>query len=900
MRCCHRHASESASSDLHPFSLPGATEHYAAERPVRAEHVRIELDLDFEQQRLSGVCTTRVSALRPVSTVTFDAADFDVAKVLADGRPARFSNSGAHVRVELPSQLDPGHACEVAIHYTCRPRRGLYFWGPDAGYPDRPRQAWTQGQDIDARAWFPCLDTPAQKATSEVLATFPSEMTALSNGTLVGDSTHGARRTQHYRMEQPVSPYLVTLAVGEFEEATDTVGTVPLRYLFPKGRREDALRCVRRTPEMVRVFQEATGEPFPWSGYAQVFLTEFILGGMENTTATSLTDGVLHDARAQPDYNAEPLVSHELAHQWFGDLLTCRDWPHGWLNEGFATWCEVLWKERADGQDEADQHRSAQLDGYLGEVRERYARPIVARRFHAPMDVFDRHLYEKGGLVLHELRRRLGDALFFRALRHYVARHRHGAVETVDLSRAFEESTGHNLDGFFDQYVFAPGHPELKVEVRYEAENARLRIKVRQTQRTDSGTPVFRLPLDVVMTSDGRDTLHRLEVTDAEHSFLLPCPTAPTQVRVDPRREVLGTVDVDKGAGLWLEELRAAPEMRARTEAAVALGRHGGFRAVEALGEVLGDARVFWGTRAACAKSLGRLRTPESRARLLAALSTEHPRVRRAVVAALGEFRRDTEVAARLRALVEGGDASYFVEGEAARSYGRVRAPDAVGVLEAVSTRPSFQDVIAVGAVDGLAESQDPAAFPIVAARTAYGQPRVLRRAATQAVAKLAEVAGRKREAVDLLAELLRDPLFRVQMGVFEAGRTLGDRRLIPALEGTPLEDPRARRAARETVRALREGEPQAREVASLREELDRLKEETRSMRERLEALALKGAEEPGPRGGGGGAKATRLDGAGRSRTTARSAEATSGGRDAKSPRGHASAKPAARKTKRR
>jgi aminopeptidase N len=198
---------------------------------------------------------------------------------------------------------------------------------------------------------------------------------------------------------------------------------------------------------------------------------------------------------------------------------------------------------------------------------------------------------------------------------------------------------------------------------------------------------------------------------------------------------------------------------------------------------------------------------------------------------------------------VEGGDASYFVEAEAARSYGRVRAPDAVAVLEAATSRPSFQDVVAVGAMDGLAESQDPAAFPLAVARTAYGQPRALRRAATHAVAKLAEVAGRKREAVDLLAELLRDPLFRVQMGVFEAGRALGDRRLIPALEGTPLEDPRARRAARETVRVLREGEPQAREVAALREELDRLKEETRALRERLEGLALGRPEAPGPGG---------------------------------------------------
>ncbi len=856
MRCCHRHASEPIPTGPRPFCLPGATEHYAAERPVRAEHVRIEVDLDFDQQRVTGVCTTRLSAVRSVHTVTFDAVDLDVSEVHVDGRAARFSNSGAHVRVELPAPLDAGRACEVAIRYAARPRRGLYFWGPDAAYPQRPRQAWTQGQDIDARAWFPCLDTPAQKATTEVIATFPEPMTSLSNGNLVSSRVHDGRRTQHYRMEQPHAPYLVTLVVGEFEEATDTAGTVPLRYLFPKGRQEDALRCVRRTPEMVRVFQEVTGEPYPWSSYAQVFVTEFILGGMENTSATSLTDTVLHDARAQPDYNAEPLISHELAHQWFGDLLTCRDWPHGWLNEGFATWLEMLWKERADGLDEADQHRLVDLEAYLGEARERYARPLVARRFHAPMDVFDRHLYEKGALVLHELRRRLGDTLFFKGLRHYVARHRHGSVETVDLARAFEEATGHNLDAFFDQYVFAPGHPELKVEVRYDAEEARLRVHVRQTQSTGDGVPVFRLPLDVALTVEGRDTVHRLEVTDAEHAFHLPCPSAPSQVRVDPRRDVLGTLTVDKSAGLWMEELRAAPEMRARTEAAAALGKNGGYRAVDALGAALADTGVFWGTRAACAKSLGRIRTPEARTRLLAELGAEHPRVRRAVVAALGEFRRDAEVTARLHTLVAGGDASYFVEAEALRSYGKVRAPDALAVLEAALARPSYQDVIAVGAVDGLAESQDPAAFPLVLARTAYGHASPLRRAATLAVAKLAEAAGRKREAVDLLTELLRDPIFRVRMGVFEAARALGDRRLLPALEQTPLVDAIARRAARETVRFLREGEPQAREVTSLREEVDRLQEETRALRERLEVLALKAPEPTRSRSGGAKAKA--------------------------------------------
>jgi aminopeptidase N len=600
--------------DAHPFALPGATEHYAADRPVRAEHLRIEVDLDFERQSVAGSCSTRVRAVREVETLTFDAVDLEVDWVVVDDKRADFTNSGRHVRVKLGSPLDADETAEVTIRYSARPARGLYFWGPDEGYPDRPLQAWTQGQDEDSRCWFPCLDAPAQKATSEVLASFPQEMTALSNGRLVSNVIKTGRRTMHYALEQPHSPYLITLAVGQFEEVRDKAGDVELRYLFAPGRRDDALRCVSRTPQMVKTFEEFTGVKYPWGVYSQVFVTEFIFGGMENTAATTLTDTVLHDERAHQDWSAENLISHELAHQWFGDLLTCRDWPHGWLNEGFATYFEVLWKEKADGDDEADQQRRVDLDGYLSEVGSRYARPIVARKFDAPIDLFDRHLYEKGALVLHELRRRLGDELFFKAIRRYVEKNRGRAVETVDLARAIEDATGHNFDRFFDQYVFAAGHPALKVELRWEPEARRLRLKVAQKQKTsgEGAQPIFRLPIDVRVVVGVKPFNQRLELIDAEQTFYVACDDEPTQVSVDPRREVLGTLELDKPLDWWIAELQSAPEARARTEAALALGKEASARAVDALAKALVGDR-FWATQGACARALAMARTPRAR-----------------------------------------------------------------------------------------------------------------------------------------------------------------------------------------------------------------------------------------------------------------------------------------------
>lgn len=829
-----------AGQEPHPFSLPGATEHYAADRPARAEHLRLEVSLDFDRREVRGTCTTRLRAVRELRWLTFDAVELEVEQVSVNGAAAEFTNSGRHVRVTLPRPLGADQTAEVAIRYRCHPARGLYFWGPDEGYPDRPVQAWTQGQDEDARYWFPCLDAPAQKATSELSATFPAGFTAVSNGVLVADEVKGELRTMRYRLDVPHSPYLVTLVVGELEELTAKAGATSLRYLFPPGRREDALRCVERTPQMIQLFEELTGEPFPFPVYSQVFVTEFIFGGMENTSATTLTDVVLHDLRAHQDYSAEPLVSHELAHQWFGDLLTCREWPHGWLNEGFATYFEVLWKERADSRDEADQQRRTDLDLYLQEVAQRYARPIVARKFDAPIDLFDRHLYEKGALVLHELRRRLGDALFFRAIRHYVSRHRTRSVETVDLARAIEEATGHNLDRFFDQYVFSPGHPVLKVEVHYEPEQARLRLKVNQKQKTgEGGWPVFHLPLEVEVVAGDETTRHTVELTDLEHTFYLRSAKEPTRVSVDPRREVLGTLEVDKPLGYWISELQSAEHARTRTEAALALGKNASTRAVEALASAL-RKDSFWASQAACAKALGMARTPRAKRALLENVRLAHPKARRAVLAALGEFRRDEEVAQALRSVCERGDESYFVEGEAGRALGKLRVEGALPVLERMTTRPSFQDAIAVGAIDGMAESLDPQAYGLVEPRVRYGQPPFVRRASAVALAKLAEPADKKREAVEILSELFRDRQFRVQMAALESAQELGDRRLIGPLESTPFLDGRARRAAREAVRALREGTPKEKELASLREELDRLKEETRGLKEQVEALTAR------------------------------------------------------------
>jgi aminopeptidase N len=820
----------------HPFALETARLHYAADRVVTAEHLALQLTLDFDAQAISGSATHTVKAVRAVKRVTFDAVGLDVTKVEVDGKAAAFdAASGERLHVLLPKALKAGATAKVRISYRAKPQRGLYFVGPDEAYPKRPRQAWTQGQDIDSRHYFPCLDTPAQKCPSEVKATFPAGMMALSNGRLVGDSTKSGKRTMHYRLDAPHAPYLVTLVVGEFAVLEQQAGATTVRTLVEPGRQADAHRVVKRTPKMLELFEDLTGRPYPYGDYAQVFVSEFIFGGMENTSATTLTDAVLFDERAALDYSAEFLIAHELTHQWFGDLLTCRDWPHGWLNEGFATYSEVLWKEASEGDDEGDHQRRMDLEAYLSEVAERYARPIVARKFDAPIDLFDRHLYEKGGLVLHELRRRLGDDDFRATVRHYVAAHAGGAVETVDLARSVEKVTGKNLDRFFDEYVHRAGHPQLKVDASYDADKKLVRLAVKQAQ---DGEP-YELTLPVELVVKDKSSTHALALKDKEHVFLLPADREPAQCVVDGRRDLLATLEVEKPAGWWRAELLGASTARARTLAAEALGKQPGAATVTALAKALASESAFWGTRAACAKALAALRSPEAKKALLGALAAKHPKARRAVVAALGEFREDGEVAKALTQLCRKGDASYFVEADAARALGKLKAPGAFEVLVSMLERAGFQDTVRCGALDGLAELKDKRAWPHVVAAAKYGEPPIGRRAAVMAIAKLAEVAEKKSEAVELLTGYLRDPGFRVRLAAIDAASALGDERMTGPLGSTPFLDGREQRLAREAVRALRAKAP-AKELTALRGDLEKLKAELRALQEKVDGKSVK------------------------------------------------------------
>ena len=339
-----------------PHPLPGDRPVYAPDRTAAIEHIALELDeLDPHAKSLRGVCTTTFTALNDdFHEIIFDAVDLELESVTdGDGQPLVYSYDGERLGIQFPGAHAAGSRLTTVVRYRATPRRGLYFTGPDEAYPDKPFQIWTQGQDQDSRHYFPCHDFPNVKATSEVHVTVPGDWTVVTNGRrLAVEERDGGNRAERWLQEVPHVTYLITLATGQFSEIAQDVDGVPVRYYVQRGREDEARRTLARTPAMLRFFNERIGVPYPYPKYDQVFVQDFIFGGMENTSATTLTDTVLLDERAALDVDFDGLVAHELAHQWFGDLLTCREWSHAWLNEGFATYWEALFTEHHKGVDE--------------------------------------------------------------------------------------------------------------------------------------------------------------------------------------------------------------------------------------------------------------------------------------------------------------------------------------------------------------------------------------------------------------------------------------------------------------------------------------------------------------------------------------------------------------------
>ena len=481
------------------FSYPGSTPHYAPDRTFDTRHSRLELILDFARKTLKGQCIVTLQAVADGATeMVFDAVDFKDLKVSSRGKALKFDYIGRKLKIHWPSPVKRGTLVEV-----CHSLQSDTTQAWTAFYLSRQilsDQART-GLDAGRRRIQPLLVSLSRRAAGthddRNDHRSPGEVyTAISNGALLNVRRRGATRTFHWKHNVPHSPYLVSLAVGEFSEIKDKWKHVPVLYYCPPGREEDSKRAFGKTPKMIDFFSRKLGVPYAYAKYSQVAAIDFIYGGMENTSCTTQTALTLHDERAHLDFSSDPLVAHELAHQWFGDLVTCKDWSHAWLNESFATYFEALFKEDDMGPDEFMYELRGNADAYFDEDKERYRRPLSTKFYKNTNDLFDRHLYEKGSCILHMIRKQLGESDWWRSINLYLKRHRGQGVETINLIDAIQDATGKNMRAFFDQWVFKGGHPEYKARTWWDARQKKAYLRVLQTHGVNEETPLHSVPLE--------------------------------------------------------------------------------------------------------------------------------------------------------------------------------------------------------------------------------------------------------------------------------------------------------------------------------------------------------------------------------------------------------------------
>jgi aminopeptidase N len=844
------------------FQLPGSRPHYNPDRPGQVEHVSLDLVLDIPNRSFSGTCAIRLNPVRnAIESLTLDAVDLKIDRVEIDGIDHEFNYDGELLHIPVKVAVIAGKILDLIIHYGVEnPQRGLYFIQPDRYYPDKPTQVWTQGEDEDSRFWFPCFDYPGQLATSAIRVQVPKDFMAISNGELVEQTIFGEDRVYQWLQQEIHPTYLMTLAVGRFVEIADEWKGKPVTYYVEKGFEESAKLSMGKTPQMIEFFSEKFGYPYPFPKYAQVCVADFIFGGMENTSTTLLMDRCLLDERASLDnFNTESLVAHELAHQWFGDLVVIKHWSHAWIKEGMASYCEVLWTEHEYDKDEAAYYLLGEAQSYLSEDSSRYRRPIVTNIYREAIELYDRHLYEKGACVYHMIRAELGDELFDRFVHTFVRDNAHRTVETIDLLRAIDKATGRNLAFLFDQYVYRGGHPDYKVAYSWDGDSKLAKLTVTQTQAKEGihtlTNDLFDLKISIgfgYVNGEAVDVkVTKIRVYEKEQVLYFPLETKPDFISFDVGNNYLKTVTLEYPLPELKAQLKSDPDPISRIYATEAIAKKGNLEAVTALTECLANEE-FWAVRLEAAQQLAKIKLDISATNLIAEIADEDAFVRKAIVDELGNI-KTPETYAAIKQLVEAGDASYYVEAAACRALGgmttaslKSKQEEVITLLtEVLNTRVGWNEVVRAGAIGGLAKMTDsPTALNTVLEYVKPGVPQPLRLPSIRALGAISQGQSEANLTViiEKLAELACESFFLTQVSVVSALSQMETVKAIGVLQDLADRSPdgRVKRIADEGVQKVQQKIGNDRAVKQLREELEEVKKTNQELKGRLENLEAK------------------------------------------------------------
>ncbi|RDE10881.1 MAG: hypothetical protein C4K48_12815 [Candidatus Thorarchaeota archaeon] len=849
MRDGIREAENMLMAEREGFTFPTAKPQWAPPRHYNILHLKLEWKMNLGNEHVDAVSSIRIESIAPeLKRVFLHATELMIERVTdKEGNSLRFEMMPDEqtMSVDLVQTLNEREMEELTFVYSIdHPRTGLYFTNRSPQFPDVETSAWTQMQDDYARYCVPVYDNPSHKFPVETVVTVPKGFFAMSNGYLKERTENSdGTETFHWVQEKPIPAYLMTIAVSEYVEYKESFNGLEVSYYAHKRwDRETVYRSFGKTPEMIRFFESKLGVRYPWAKYAQVTAANFVIGGMENVSATTQTDATLHDGKTHNDFDSEGLVAHELAHMWGGDLVTCRTWSHGWLNEGWGTQMQNEWKRHDKGEEEYLYDQYGKQQSYFDEDKNRYRRPIVKNEWERGSDVFDAHLYPGAAWRYYMLKHLVGEDRWWKILGEWLTRFSHRSAYTHDLESLFTEMTGEDFGWFFEQWLYKAGYPECKIKVTHDEMLGHVHVTIEQTQSSDDGmTPeMFRFPLTVESVDEkGTRVRHTMQVNERVHGFYYPVRSKPAQIVIDPDYATLMDWNIEKPEPMWIEQLQNGTNTIQKIKAAQALGKKATPKAVGALGEVLLKEK-FWGTQVEIARVLGSLKSEPALEWLLKATTLKNTKARTAVARALGEFYKSDKALTALRKIL-GDTESYFVVAAAATSIGKTQHDDAFAILTKFLKKcpPGWHDIVEIGCLEGIAATEKEEAIDVVKKYLELGNSDWIRRAIPSMLATLGKRFKKEHPEIrSILESHILDKSYRVQSMTISAISDYEDASLIPALSrlAEQAAESGTVRRCRIAIRNLsKKKEPK--EIDSLKKSIEELEKQNRDLKDRLDKI---------------------------------------------------------------
>ena len=683
-------------------------------RDYDQQHIQLNLHFNFEAREVSGEATLTVLPLKNnFRELNLHSQIETIESIRCEGKKLKFSRADGVLKIQLHRSFQQNETVKVSIQYKTNPGTGLHFFYPSKEAPEMPYQIWSQGQGENNRYWIPCFDLPGDKIKMDMFATVPANLEVISNGHLVAVSENPAKRekTFHWKMDYPQVTYLIALAIGEFFTVSDTARGVPLNYVIPVRHKDADINLIfGRTPDMINFFSDYVG-PYPYEQYSQIPVHDFKHGGMENATATILNSRIFHTPNAKPNYSPEMLIAHELAHQWFGDLLSVKRWPHFWLHEAFATYFTDLYFEFQHGKNEFRRRRLEQNRWYF-EYREKSARLNEVQPADAPfipVDFSGMLAYYRGAAILNTLRFELGDDIFRHGIRAYVLRHAFGEVVSEDFRQVMEEISGRDLSFFFNQWIYGAGHPVFQVSWSWDDSTKLVALNVAQKQEKSPVMDVFQATVPLEITAGKQRIFTRLNVNQRNQTFYFRTEQKPQMVRFNKYLWTLMDLDFKKSFAELCYQLHYDDDVVGRILAAEQI-REFGAAAVPVLERAL-HRESYFEVRSIIVKSLGALGDSALPAIKFAANDFDG-RVREAAMEALGNF-SGNEVAPVLEHAFR-TDKNDYVRAAAIFSLAKSGAANAGDILQEALQIDSHRNTIRAKAFDGFKTMKDPRALPLV------------------------------------------------------------------------------------------------------------------------------------------------------------------------------------------